>query len=284
MLFGLNKNNDRVYIENAINDRKQEYICPICRQPLIIKNGKINTPHFAHKSLEECDTFTQDVSQWHKDWQDVFPRKNQEVILRLDITDEEYLRESNWYDFSKLTYQEYMSQYEDFLLNNKERKLLHIEHRADVLACGYVIEFQHSPISSREFNERNWFYNRCGYKVIWIFDFIDKYDAEQIAYFEEWSNGKDNGAKYKWNNAVKTFIDFIPQKHKPHYINNKWWNGDVILFFQLYHENDEEDNCIIERVLWAIEDDEQAKFKRFITSYNPGTKQEFKQWIIKRRL
>ena len=45
---------------------------------------------------------------------------------------------------------------------------------ADVLINGYVIEFQHSPISRDEIKERNEFYTNCGYKVIWVFDANDK--------------------------------------------------------------------------------------------------------------
>ena len=48
------------------------------------------------------------------------------------------------------------------------------KHRADVLINGYVIEFQHSPISRDEIKERNEFYTNCGYKVIWVFDANDK--------------------------------------------------------------------------------------------------------------
>lgn len=36
--------------------------------------------------------------------------------------------------------------------------------RADILMGGYVIEFQHSPISAGEFERRNKFYTRAGYK------------------------------------------------------------------------------------------------------------------------
>jgi len=58
------------------------------------------------------------MSDWHKAWQSIFPLKNQEVPLPFDKPC----------------------------------------HRADVLAYGYVIEFQHSPISVEEFDERNLFY------------------------------------------------------------------------------------------------------------------------------
>lgn len=30
--------------------KKQAYSCPICNEPVFIKNGKIKQPHFAHKN------------------------------------------------------------------------------------------------------------------------------------------------------------------------------------------------------------------------------------------
>lgn len=76
------------------------------------------------------------MSEWHKQWQAVFPIRNREVSL----------------PFEKPC------------------------HRADILAYGYVIEFQHSPLSMREFHERNEFYTSIGKKVIWVFDVHDKYE------------------------------------------------------------------------------------------------------------
>lgn len=74
------------------------------------------------------------MSDWHYDWQNQFPVDNQEVVFKLD---------------------------------NKI-------HRADVFINDTVLEFQHSPISEDEFNDRNSFYNNLGYKVVWIFDAVEK--------------------------------------------------------------------------------------------------------------
>lgn len=56
-----------------------------------------------------------------------------------------------------------------------------ITHIADVLINNNVIEFQHSPITINEFRERNDFYSSLGFKVVWIFDLIEKVDKEYIA-------------------------------------------------------------------------------------------------------
>ena len=69
--------------------------------------------------IKKCDdNWHYDMSEWHLEWQKQFPKNNREVVME----------------------------------HNGEK------HRADVLACGYVIEFQHSSITAEEFNERNRFY------------------------------------------------------------------------------------------------------------------------------
>lgn len=52
--YALNKNNELVFIDDARKEDGQ-YICPNCKEPLIVKNnGKIRQHHFAHKSGTEC--------------------------------------------------------------------------------------------------------------------------------------------------------------------------------------------------------------------------------------
>ena len=154
---------------------------------------------------------------------------------------------------------------------------MHITHRADVCIGKYVIEFQHSPISRKEFNKRNWFYTKAGYKLIWIFDFID----ENLDTYEEWYGSNEEGSKYKWENPKTIFKNFIPQKNK-----------DIVIFLQTCNTNDYIDNNIseneincIEKVIWTIEDENgYSNFKRFLTSYYPGNKIEFKEYIFKNKI
>ena len=135
MFIALNANNEKVSIENA--DKICEYFCPICNEKLSIKatNSLSVRPHFAHKKGTEClDDWKHDMSEWHYNWQCLFPEEFREVVVEEDG----------------------------------------IKHRADVLINGYVIEFQHSPITAVEIEERNTFYLNCGYKVIWVFDAQNK--------------------------------------------------------------------------------------------------------------
>ena len=131
MFIALNANNEKVSIENA--DKICEYFCPVCNEKLSIKatNSLSVRPHFAHKKGTECiDTWRHDMSEWHYNWQCLFPEEFREVVVEKDG----------------------------------------IKHRADVLINGCVIEFQHSPINATEIMERNIFYLNCGYNVIWVFD------------------------------------------------------------------------------------------------------------------
>jgi hypothetical protein len=133
MFTALNENNERIDINKA--DKSQRYFCPICGKELYIKatdSFSVRT-HFAHKS--KClDTWKHDMSEWHYNWQCLFPIGNREVVVEKDG----------------------------------------VIHRADILINNVVIEFQHSPITAEEITKRNNFYLSCGYTVVWVFDANDK--------------------------------------------------------------------------------------------------------------
>lgn len=131
MFVAADKDGNKVLIENAVEG--VEYFCPVCGRGVIIKaKGSLAVAqHFAHKKGESCpDKWRYDMSEWHRTWQNWFPKECQEVVV-----------ENNGF-----------------------------KHRADVLINGTVIEFQHSPITAEEIAERNKFYAECGYKIVWVFD------------------------------------------------------------------------------------------------------------------
>ena len=69
----------------ALIGKSQKYICPCCHTELVLKSGDIKQAHFAHKSLVDCDSFTNDMSEWHRQWQEQFPVENREVPISLII-------------------------------------------------------------------------------------------------------------------------------------------------------------------------------------------------------
>lgn len=135
MFIALTKDNKRISIEDAIPS--VEYLCPVCGNPVVVKaaNSDNIRTHFAHKRNALCfDDWKHDMSDWHFEWQAKFPIECREIVVKNEG----------------------------------------IFHRADILINNTVIEFQHSSISGKEFEARNSFYKKCGYRVVWLFDATDK--------------------------------------------------------------------------------------------------------------
>lgn len=83
--------------------------------------------HWAHKRIKDCDTWWEPETVWHREWKNRFPESYREIFFH-DANTNEY-------------------------------------HRADIhTPTGVTIEFQNSPLSVAEFNQRNNFYK----KLIWV--------------------------------------------------------------------------------------------------------------------
>ncbi len=160
-----------------IDDAKpgHSYFCPACGDPLIQKRGSINAHHFAHKSGRECDPwYIGKLSSWHIKMQNHFDKKNCEVVV-----------------WNKTHTKHHIA---DVMLETNGKK--------------YVIEFQHSAISQREFITRSQFYINCGYKVMWIFDFCECEWPKRI-YIAE-TRAQDNLIQLVWPGRDRIrFLDNI---------------------------------------------------------------------------
>lgn len=148
MFIARDKDDNIITIEETHSN--QQYYCACCGETLITRKGEKNAHHFAHRKGTVCkDTWnrsssknTYDISNWHNEWQNQFPKENQEIILRLGD----------------------------------------ISHRADVMISRTIIEFQHSIISEQHFDERNNFYKNFGYRLVWLFDISSLYQNGQLTY------------------------------------------------------------------------------------------------------
>lgn len=63
-------------------------VCPCCRKPVVTKCGSILVHHFAHKSLIDCDSWSEGESEWHAGWKEMWPEECREVVVgrhRADI-------------------------------------------------------------------------------------------------------------------------------------------------------------------------------------------------------
>lgn len=126
MYIALDKEQKRISIRDAVQG--DTFFCPVCLEKMFVKSGAERARHFSHFPNCECNDSWNgqyDMSDWHYEWQNQFPPENQEVVVQCDA----------------------------------------IRHRADVLTDRTVVEFQHSPLSSGKYNDRNVFYHgNIGYK------------------------------------------------------------------------------------------------------------------------
>lgn len=233
MIIAVDKDGSRVHIDST--HVKNDYFCPICGEKLVLRKGKVRAHHFAHKKSSECsDSWHYDMSEWHMNWQARFPIETQEIVKIKDG----------------------------------------LKHRADVLLEDkkVVFEFQHSPMTAEEFDDRNSFYNSLGYKVIWIFDVSEQYENGSI------DNYKND--LYKWTRPKKALNHFIP-KDNPNvevylqiqisaeenemirHLKAIVDDGDEIYFAnnKLYYLEHKNDKIELIKVTWAPE----SGFERFAT-------------------
>ncbi len=188
----------------------ERYQCPICGGEVILRRGSINIDHFAHRPNERCaDSWHYDMSEWHYSMQERFPEDQREVIVN------------------------YMGQ----------------THRADILHGNQIIEFQHSPISIEELEERNNFYNAAGYSVAWVFDVQEQYDSKAITIADH-----DRATMYKWSNP-KRCLQCLPQPNE--------YNKELIIYLYWIDEDGYE---WFHRVIWSTGNYGSPDFKKFIVS------------------
>lgn len=183
MYIALDKEQKRISIKDAVQG--DVFFCPVCLEKMFVKAGTERARHFSHFPNCECkDSWNgqYDMSDWHYEWQNQFPSENQEVVVQCDD----------------------------------------IRHRADVLTDRTVVEFQHSPLSSGKFNDRNVFYHgNIGYKVVWLYDMREDYEQELIK--ESVAN------QFTWTKPRSTFRKYNLRA------------GEIDLFFQIADEGE----CIL---------------------------------------
>lgn len=164
MIIALDRERNRRHIDDA--PTSLSYYCPCCGETLLQRRGEQRRHHFAHYPGAVCtDTWSghYDMSDWHFLWQDLFPKENQEIIL----------------DFGE------------------------VRHRADVMIGRTVVEFQHSTIGVKSFQERNSFYLNLGHKVIWVFDLSKRFVEKQLTCDAE-------ERVFQWKRPAMAFRDFRP--------------------------------------------------------------------------
>lgn len=75
MIFAIGNNGKRIRADKTVNA-----ICPCCKTDVIARIGKINIPHWAHKSVD-CDHWHEPETDWHLNWKAKFPDSNVEQTI-----------------------------------------------------------------------------------------------------------------------------------------------------------------------------------------------------------
>lgn len=137
MLLAIDEENKKVLAEYAAKD--QNYRCPSCKGPLILKQGEIVTTHFAHYPKKRCFSFSEGESVNHIEGKKLL-----------------YRWLSHYYSTVEL---------EAFLPQIQQRPDLYFENERKDKIC---VEFQCSKLSRDEMVKRTLTYQRHNYTVWWI--------------------------------------------------------------------------------------------------------------------
>ena len=65
MLIARNQEGKLVSALETSLQRKESYSCPGCQGVVLLRHGQVMCPHFAHKSLQDCQFFSENESAQH---------------------------------------------------------------------------------------------------------------------------------------------------------------------------------------------------------------------------
>lgn len=116
-----------------------------------------------------------------------------------------------------------------------------------------MLEFQYSPITSDEFEDRNTFFRNAGYRLAWVFNL--SHISEDSLYMSE---EKENLMIWKHPMRIFANADYLSENNKKFALWFSYCSDDD---FDIIGEEQ------IKRVIWAIkEDDGCYSMRRFFTS------------------
>lgn len=173
MKFAIDKYKNRI----EVNKSRERAFCKDCGEIVIGCKGNVRQAYWKHESRLDCDSWHEPITQWHLNWQNYFPIKNQEVTMIDPISN--------------------------------------IKHRADIkLNNDMVIEIQNSPIKIDEIEQRESFYGKNN--MIWILNGVTLLQKSYINYkinkmefslnFELPSN-VEKFPKYNLDNVIEKLYD-----------------------------------------------------------------------------
>ena len=168
--------------------KKQHYFCPGCGAALVLKAGEVKIPHFAHRSIADCDAFSEPETPLHL--------------------------------HGKLQLQEFFSR-----LNHStelEKYLPAIKQRADLFVSQAIaIEFQCSIISASQVRSRTEGYQSIAIEPLWILGArLQKREGIQLISIKqfEW-------AMARRTNGIDYLLSFCPETNVFTYASGLFWLG-----------------------------------------------------------
>lgn len=79
MLKAVDENNNRISPEKG-----KLGFCQLCKQSVRAYCGEINIHHWRHIEIQNCDSWNEGETEWHRQWKNEFPDDWQEVIIEKD--------------------------------------------------------------------------------------------------------------------------------------------------------------------------------------------------------
>jgi competence protein CoiA len=76
MMYATTQDGDRIEAEPRI-----PAACPSCASPVVAKCGEVVRWHWAHRAREDCDSWAEPDSSWHRTWQECVPSFRREVVM-----------------------------------------------------------------------------------------------------------------------------------------------------------------------------------------------------------
>ena len=82
MRLAKDKNSDILQVPTP----NKQALCPSCKDTVISKCGEINVWHWSHKA-NDCDSWHEPETHWHRQWKEHFPLNQQEVVFGMHRAD-----------------------------------------------------------------------------------------------------------------------------------------------------------------------------------------------------